>query len=584
MRESRGQKVEMPLTTRKRLGDCLLEAGLITLDHLKIALDEQKRLRKRLGETLLALKIISESHLARGLSTQLGYPFLDLKMTIIDPDGVMAVSESLARRYLAMPVALKNRSLTVAMADPLDYEAVRDLGFSTGLQVSPAIATPPDVLEAIERHYPLHLSAVGIVKETAQEVTEEALHRILPEITAIAAEAHSLEERSRLAPVIRLVNLIITRGIHRRASDIHIESSQYDFRIRCRTDGLLKEDLRLPSWIHGAVVSRIKILARLDIAERRMPQDGGFRIRVDERELDLRVSTLPTHHGEKVVIRILDPGRIEVSLETLGLSAKDLTHVRSLLQRKQGILLLTGPTGSGKTTTLYAMVQALKSETKNIVTVEDPIEYSLDEINQVQVHPEIDLTFATCLRSILRQDPNVILIGEIRDLETAEIAIRAAMTGHLVLSTLHTNDAPATITRLLDIGIPRYLVASSLIGVIAQRLVRCICPRCKIAVPVSKEGLASLRISSESVKTTLFYQGKGCPFCSNLGYYGRLGLFEMLEITPPLRELIAGRALEQELRSAALAAQMRSLWEDGLEKLKEGVTTLDELLRVVEIP
>lgn len=584
MRESRSQKVEIPLPTRKRLGDCLLEASLITFDHLKIALDEQKRLRKRLGETLLALKIISESHLARGLSAQLGYPFLDLKMTTIDPDGVMAVSESLARRHLAMPVALKSRSLTVAMADPLDYEAVRDLGFSTGLQVIPAVATPQDVLEAIERHYPLHLSAVSIVKETAQEVTEEALYRILPEITAIAAEARSLEERSRLAPVIRLVNLIITRGIHQRASDIHIESSQYDFRIRYRMDGLLKEDLRLPSWIHGAVVSRIKILAKLDIAERRMPQDGGFRIRVDERDLDLRVSILPTHHGEKVVIRILDPGRIEVSLETLGLSAKNLTHVRSLLQRKQGILLLTGPTGSGKTTTLYAMIQALRSETKNIVTVEDPIEYSLDGVNQVQVHPEIGLTFATCLRSILRQDPNVILIGEIRDLETAEIAIRAAMTGHLVLSTLHTNDAPATITRLLDIGIPRYLVASSLIGVIAQRLVRCICSRCKIAVPAPAEGLGSLPIPSDAIKDTPFYHGKGCPSCNYLGYYGRIGLFEMLEITPPLRELISGRASEQELRSAAQASQMRSLWEDGLEKLNEGVTTVDELLRVVEIP
>lgn len=584
MRESRGQKVEIPLPTRKRLGDCLLEASLITFDHLKIALDEQKRLRKRLGETLLALKIISESHLARGLSAQLGYPFLDLKMTTIDPDGVMAVSESLARRYLAMPVVLKSRSLTVAMADPLDYEAVRDLGFSTGLQVIPAIATSQDVLEAIERYYPPHLSAESIVKETVQEVTEETLHRILPEIRAIAVEARSLEERSHLAPVIRLVNLIITRGIKQRASDIHIEPGAADFRVRYRIDGLLKEDLRLPKWIHGAVVSRIKILARLDIAERRMPQDGGFRIRADECEPDLRISALPTQHGEKVVIRILDQGRIAVSLDALGLCVKDLIQVQSFLQRKQGIVLLTGPTGSGKTTTLYAMIQALKSETKNIVTVEDPIEYSLEEINQVQVHPEIGLTFATCLRSILRQDPNVILIGEIRDLETAEIAIRAAMTGHLVLSTLHTNDAPATITRLLDIGIPRYLVASSLIGVIAQRLVRCICSRCKIAAPASDEGLASLRIPSESVKTTPFYHGKGCPSCNYLGYYGRIGLFEMLEITPPLRELISGRASEQDLRSVALAAQMRSLWEDGLEKLKEGITTLDELLRVVEIP
>jgi type IV pilus assembly protein PilB len=556
--------------SRLRLGDHLLKAGLVTPEQLARAVEEQKGSGRRLGETLLAQEVISEHQLAQLLSVQLGYPLADLEVLSIDPAGMLVLGESLARRCRAFPLALTDRSLTVAMADPLDYQALKDLEFSTGLQIRPLIATARDILEAVDRHYPLHAS----VKSAIPEMREE-------EISAVRDEARTLEERSRLAPIIRLADFIVARASRLRVSDIHIEPGPHDFRIRYRMDGLLKEDARLSRSFHGPLVSRIKILARLDIAERRMPQDGGFRVKMADHELDLRVSTMPTQHGEKVVIRILDPRQTALSLEGLGFLPEDLDRVRSLLSKKQGVLLLTGPTGSGKTTTLYAMIRSLQSETKNIVTVEDPIEYHLDGINQVQVNPEIGLTFAASLRSILRQDPNIILVGEIRDQETAEIAMRAAMTGHLVLSTLHTNNAPATITRLVDLGIPRYLIAASLAGVISQRLVRVICPRCKITVPSDDLNLKAL-FPSEPAGFPLF-QGKGCPACHHLGYSGRIGLFEIMALTPDLREKTARGESELALRAAAHSGRMKSLGEDGLQKLKQGITSLEELLRVIEI-
>ncbi|MEK6683037.1 MAG: ATPase, T2SS/T4P/T4SS family [Nitrospirota bacterium] len=516
------------------------------------------------------------------MSAQLEYPFVDLSSTALDPAVVMAIPETLAKKQCAIPVSLEHRTLTVAMVDPLDCECLRDLGFASGFRIQPVTATRKDILEAIERYYNLNASVESIVQETAQDY-DEALLQIIPEISPTAADAQSLEERSRLAPVIRLANLIMTKAIRRRASDIHIEPTQRDFRVRYRIDGLLKEDLRLPKWIQGALISRMKILGKLDIAERRMPQDGAVRVRSDSREIDLRLSTLPTQYGEKMVIRVLDQGRMVVSLDTLGISPHNLSQVRSLMRRKQGIILVTGPTGSGKTTTLYSMIHAMRDEVTNIVTVEDPIEYSLDGINQVQINTAIGLTFAGCLRSILRQDPNVILIGEIRDLETAEIAFRAAMTGHLVFSTVHTNDAPSTITRLVDLGVPRYLVASLVMGVIAQRLVRCVCPRCKTVMPPPMESLVSLKIPVDSIKNVPFYYGKGCAYCNDLGYQGRTGLYEVLEMTLRLRDLIATGAAEHDLRSTALASKMISLGEDGLNKVRDGITTIEELLRVIEV-
>lgn len=582
MAESKSQKQMTEFKGKKRLGDFLFGAGLITHDQLKRALDEQKRLGKKLGETLIALRIISENALAQALSTQLGHPFLDLSSTALEPDIVMAIPETLAKKQCAIPVSLENKTLTVAMVDPLDYECIRDLGFASGFRIQPAIATRKDILEAIDRYYNLNSSVESIVQETAQQY-DDSLLQIIPEIGPAAADADSLEERSRLAPVIRLANLIMTKAIRLRASDIHIEPCQRDFRVRYRIDGLLKEDLRLPKWIQGALLSRMKILGNLDIAERRMPQDGAVRVRSDDREIDLRLSTLPTQYGEKMVIRVLDQGRLVVSLNTLGISPQSLSMLQSLMRRKRGIILVTGPTGSGKTTTLYSMINAMRDEVTNIVTVEDPIEYNLDGINQVQINAAIGLTFAGCLRSILRQDPNVILIGEIRDLETAEIAFRAAMTGHLVLSTVHTNDAPSTITRLIDLGVPRYLVASLLMGVIAQRLVRSVCPRCKTVMPPPLESLLSLRISPDSVKNVSFYYGKGCSYCNYLGLQGRTGLYEVLEMTPRLRDLVTTGSAEHDLRSTALASKMISLGEDGLNKVKQGITTIEELLRVIEI-
>jgi len=581
VKEKENEKGQAP-QQKKRLGDILFEAGLITQDQLKKALDEHRRSGKRLGEILIQLKIATESAIAQTLSSQLGFPYVDLATVAIGPEATALIQESLAKKHQAIPIAIENGSLLVALVDPLDYESIRDLGFSSGYTIRPVIATRKDILEAIERHYNLDSSVESIVQDSAREF-EDSLIQIIPELSVSRDESRSLEEKSRLAPVIRLANLIMTKAIKMRASDIHIEPLQREFRVRYRIDGILKEDLHLPKWVQGALVSRIKILAKLDIAERRMPQDGAVRVKSDSREIDLRISVIPTQYGEKVVIRILDQGRVVISLDSLGFSMKDLKQIQSFIRRRKGIILLTGPTGSGKTTTLYSMISAIKSEEVNIVTVEDPIEYNLDGINQIQVNSEIGLTFASCLRSILRQDPNVILIGEIRDLETAEIAFRAAMTGHLVLSTLHTNDAAGTITRLIDIGVPRYLVASLLIGVIAQRLVRTVCPKCKEPRNPPVESMIGLQLPLEAMATSKFYYGKGCHYCNFIAYYGRMGLFEILELTPRIREMIITGASEQDLRSAALAAKMSSLGEDGLNKVRNGLTTIEELMRVIEL-
>jgi type IV pilus assembly protein PilB len=575
------EKVQPP-QQKKRLGDILCEAGLITQDQLRKALEEHRGGGKRLGEILIQLKIATESAIAQTLSRQLGFPYFDLMTVPVDPEAIALIPETLAKKHQAIPIAIENSLLLVAFSDPLDYESIRDLGFSSGYTIRPVIATRKDILEAIERHYNLDSSVESIVQDSAREF-EDALIQIIPEVSVAPGEKRSLEEKSRLAPVIRLANLIMTKAIKMRASDIHLEPSQQEFRIRYRIDGILKEDMRLPKWVQGALVSRIKILAKLDIAERRMPQDGAVRVKSDDREIDLRISVVPTQYGEKVVIRILDQGRVVISLDSLGLLPPDLKRIQSFVRRRKGIILLTGPTGSGKTTTLYGMINAIKSKEINIVTVEDPIEYNLEGINQIQVNSDIGLTFAHCLRSILRQDPNVILIGEIRDLETAEIAFRSAMTGHLVLSTLHTNDAVGSVTRLIDIGIPRYLVASLLIGAIAQRLVRTVCPRCKEPQNPSVESMIGLQLTPETMATAKFYYGKGCNYCNFIGYHGRTALFEILEPTQRMREMIIAGASEQDLRSVAITADMSSLSKDGLNKVKNGLTTIEELMRVIEL-
>lgn len=583
-------------TGRRRLGDVLVETGLLTQTHIQRALNEQRKIGKRLGEVLIELQMISEKQMAQSLAAQLGLRYTEPTAAPIDPALLLLIPESLAKRHLVVPLEIQNKKLRVAMVDPLDYESINDLQFQAGMAIHPSIATRRAVLETIERNYRLDSSVEKIVEASAKDFGGASIQVVSPleEGNLLHAEVRSLEERSRLAPVIQLANLILSKAITLQASDIHIEPGTKDFRVRYRIDGLLKEEMRLPKWVQNPLVSRIKILAKLDIAERRLPQDGAVRVVVEDHEVDLRVSILPTHYGEKVVLRILDQARILIQLDQIGLDEKALRTIRQMIKKKKGMILVTGPTGSGKTTTLYAIINELKSETKNLTTVEDPVEYTIEGVNQVQINSEIGLTFAATLRSILRQDPNIILIGEIRDLETAEIAFRAAMTGHLVLSTLHTNDAVSTITRLIDIGIPRYLVSSAVVGIVAQRLVRKLCLKCRVEDPSGgkpsgkplspPDGSApSARSSFPAFMEGAFFQEKGCAACRYTGFSGRCGIFELFTLSTKLRELIAGGATEQEVRSMAAGFGMSTLEEDGFQKVKQGVTTTEEVIRVVEM-
>jgi len=555
----------------KKLGEFLSQSGYVSQGQVSRALIEQKRSGKKIGEILSQLKFVSEERISQSIASIHGLRYIVPSEKLIEPDLFLLVPEWLARRHFSVPIEVKNKELTVAMADPLNYESLNDLRFYSGMAISPVIATRKEILETIEHSYKFDTSSVEkIVKASAKDFETGSL-QVMTDLedssSKLKSEARSLEERSLLGPVVQLANLILGKAIKMRASDIHIEPAQKEFRVRYRIDGLLKEEMRLPKWVQNPLVSRIKIIATLDISERRLPQDGAVRVVTEGREVDLRVSTLPTTHGEKVVLRILDQSKIQVDLDHIGLLGKDLETVRKMIKKHKGMILVTGPTGSGKTTTLYSILKELKTVTTNITTVEDPVEYTVEGINQIQINPSVGLTFSSVLRSILRQDPNIIFVGEIRDKETAEIAFRAAMTGHLVLSTVHTNDAPSTITRLVDIGIPRFLVASSLLGVVAQRLVRKRCLKCK-KTPASP--------SSEKEA------GAGCPSCNHSGYSGRMGVFEVLPVTPKIRELISSGGSEQEIRSASLAIGLTSMEEDGLLKYRQGQTTKEEVSRVVE--
>src|SRR2546428_200321 len=472
---------------RRKLGQVLMEARLLSQDQLTKALEECARSGKRLGEYLVDQGIVSEHDLTSCLSNQLGFLFVDLAKEALNPELSSTIPEPLAKRYQAVPLRQEGKSLTVAMDNPLDFEAIQDISFFSGCAVKPVLAARSVIKEALEKIY------------VKQEI-EVAIDRITG-----------------------------------------------------------------------------------DSAERRLPQDGAIRLKIEKREIDLRVSSMPTLHGEKIVFRVTDQSKSLIRLETIGLSEKDYATINSFTQRHKGLILVTGPTGSGKTTTLYALINAIKSPTLNLITVEDPVESDIEGINQTQVNPDTGLTFARALRTILRQDPDVVLVGEIRDQETAEIAIRAAMTGHLVLSTLHTNDAPSAITRLINIGIPRYLVASLVEGVIAQRLVRTICSHCKEKATPDPATLMTLRIPPEALTNVQFYAGKGCAQCGKTGYLGRMAIMEIVDPTARMREMISAEASEQELRLAALPAQMTTLGEDGLNKAKAGITTLEELLRVIEV-
>jgi len=531
----------------KKIGEMLVAEGIIGEDVARRVLEEQKRIPVRFGALLVNSNLVSEGDIARALSRQYGLEYVDVNKLSIVSEALSAIPEDMAKRHLILPVRIENKTLVAVISDPLNIEGVQEMEFSCGMNIHPLIGDQGAVTEAITYHYKYDASVENITDFFPSAVN-------IPDI----------EKGEQSAPIIKLVNLLLTEAVENRASDIHIEPSKDFVVVRFRIDGVLMERTRLSPWVQGPITSRIKILARLNIAEKRLPQDGGFRSRIAGRDIDMRVSTLPVSVGEKTVIRILDQSHTTALLEDLGLSEKDYVRMQTLIQRKKGIILVTGPTGSGKTTTLYAMINKIKSGMINIVTVEDPVEYNIQGINQVQVRSDIGLTFARCLRSILRQDPDVILIGEIRDEETAEIAFRAAMTGHLVLSTLHTNDAVSTITRLVDIGIPRYIIASTVIGILSQRLVRRLCPACK------KTGEDNS------------YLPQGCYLCNRTGYHGRVGVFEVFTITPGIRETIVSGGQEGAIKDAAAGQGIDNLLDDAFDKVKKGVTTPEEVYRVVE--
>ncbi|MEN2983450.1 MAG: type II secretion system ATPase GspE [Dictyoglomaceae bacterium] len=555
---------------RKLLGEILIEEGIITKEQLEIALEESHKRAKPLGETLLELKYINDYQLAQVLSIQLGFPFKSLKEIKIDPEIAKMINFSKAKQDLILPLYKENNRIVVAMVDPANIMALDDIKMITKSEVEPVVVPKNEFLEVINRLW------------KSQEMKEiiEDFKKVEEEETQ-ALEVSEEEIREETGPTAKLVNSLLLEAVEQGASDIHIEPMEKGVRVRFRVDGILHQVANFAKKYHAPIVSRIKIISDMDIAERRVPQDGRIKMVIKGNTYDFRVSTLPGVFGEKVVLRILGRGEISLSLESLGFREENYKKYLKMLKTPYGIILVTGPTGSGKSTTLYASLNMINSPDINIITVEDPVEYQLFGIHQVQVNPKAGLDFATALRSILRQDPDVILVGEIRDEETARIAIQAALTGHLVLSTLHTNDAPSTITRLIDMGIEPFLISSSLLGAVAQRLVRKICLNCKTPYEPNSEELeileSHLRID---VKNITLYKGKGCPNCNNRGYKGRTAIHEVMVIDDDIRELILKKVSKETIREAARRKGMNTLREDGLFKVLEGITTIEEVMRV----
>ncbi|MCS7233859.1 MAG: GspE/PulE family protein [Synergistetes bacterium] len=548
---------------RKRLGELLLEAGAITRSQLDKALEEQKKTGERLGVVLAKQGILTEKEIASVIAKQLNIPFVSIRKEKIDPKVLSLVPESFARRHVLIPIEIKNNKLFVAMSDPLNVVAKDELSLLTGYDIEVAVASGSEIKQLIEELYGMKGKVDALIREKIETKEEPST-----DITVTEDE---------LAPIIQVVNGIISQALLERASDIHIEPQEDNIVIRFRIDGVLRKVMVLHKGIHPLITTRIKVMAGMNIAEKRLPQDGRVLISNNGRDIDLRVSSLPTIFGEKIVMRILNRDDVLIGLEKLGFWEDALEKVKSLLSKPYGMILVTGPTGSGKTTTLYSMLKELNTVEKNIITVEEPVEYQLEGINQVQVNEKIGLTFSNILRHVLRQDPDVIMIGEIRDKETAEIAIRSALTGHLVLSTLHTNDAPSSITRLVDMGIEPYLVASSLIGVIAQRLVRKICPSCK---EIHAVGEKNIIIAEKFESLVSYYLGKGCEECGNTGYKGRTGIFEIMLVSEETQRLTIERAPASKIRIQAIKEGMITIREDGIRKVKAGITTPEEVLRV----
>lgn len=556
---------------RKSLGESLVEEGIITLGQLKQAQDEEKHSGQRLRNSLVKMGFIAEDDLVAFLSEKLGLPRIELENYLIDPKIVELVPEALARKYELIPVLKIGNRLTCAMVDPWNVFALDEIRARTGLVIDPAVATESEIRKALGEYY----GAKGSMADLIKAIDEKKLGLEPGE----EIDTKKLQGISDEPVVIRLVHLIIMQAIKDGASDIHIEPEENTLEMRFRVDGILREINAPPKHLQSAIISRIKIMASLNIAERRAPQDGRFTVNLEGRQVDVRVSCVPTIYGENVVLRLLDVSNALLGLEQLGLSKEALSRYYKLITRPHGIILVTGPTGSGKTTTLYASLSKINTPEKNIITIEDPVEYKLSGIRQIQVDGKVNLTFANGLRSILRQDPNIIMVGEIRDSETAEIAIQAALTGHLVFSTLHTNDAPGAITRLIDMGIEPFLASSSVIGVLAQRLVRKICPDCKEEYAPTQEALKDMGLLNEP-QGEVFYRGKGCVKCLDSGYKGRIGIYEFMLIDDMIRNSIIAKTPTDEIRKLACSAGMATLMQDGIEKIRQGLTTVEEVLRV----
>ncbi len=564
---------------RKRLGEILIAGGLISPTQLEEALALQKSLGLRLGEVLIKQGVVSEEDILRTMQSQLlGLPSIDLSRVVVPEQILKLLPENVVRKYSVLPVEMSNAQLLVAMSDPTDYFAIDDLRLAAGMMVKPCLAKKGDILKAIDRYYG-RSEAEKAARDYAKQSGMLPLNVTSQATSMGAVGAEDVDEQS--TPIIKFLNTIIENAVNNHVSDIHIEPIDEELRVRFRIDGVLREIMRTPVSMANPVVSRVKIMADLNISERRLPQDGRISYLIGDKVIDFRVSTTPTMYGEKVVLRILDKSSVILETEALGLVENDRKTFEDLITRPYGIVLVTGPTGSGKTTTLYTALNILNSPEKNIVTLEDPVEFNFKGVNQMQVNPKAGLTFAAGLRSLLRQDPDIIMVGEMRDNETAQIAVRSALTGHLVLSTIHTNDAASSITRLMDMEIEPFLLSASVIGIISQRLVRRICPQCAMEYEASAMEHSLIGIPNEN--HFVLKKGQGCSYCIKSGYKGRIAIFEIMPISAGHRQLIERRATVDELRNYAIDQGMTTLKNAAIRLVLEGVTTVDELLRVTYV-
>jgi type IV pilus assembly protein PilB len=557
----------------KRIGDYLLEDGIITPAQLNEALRVSRQKGERLGKILVELGFTSEADIAEALARQYGIPFVIMNEVIIEPHVLKQIPESLARRWKVIPISIEEKNLSVAMVDPLDVVAIDELKKATGYNVLPSVTTETELMSAVEQYYGVRGSLEEVIHKA--EGTEIGLTKGEEELP------ETLERIASEAPVVQLVNLLIAQAVRDGASDLHIEPDEDVLRVRMRVDGVLHEVTKLELKLHPAVISRLKIMGDLNIAEKRVPQDGRFVVKVGQRDIDIRLSTLPIIFGEKAALRLLDKGKGILKLEQLTPLTDTLKVLSSMIRRPYGMILLTGPTGSGKTTTAYTLLSILNTIKKNIVTVEDPVEYHIKLINQLQVNPKAGVTFANALRHVLRQDPDIIMIGEIRDKETAEIAIQAALTGHLVISTVHTNTAIGTVSRLLDMGIEPFLISSAIACIAGQRLIRSICKGCKKPFKPTPEFLAKLRIAPAQKQPTLF-KGEGCPLCKGTGYKGRFGIFEILIIDKEIRNLMLSKSDANFILGVAVKKGFRPLRQEGMRAVLAGYTTYEELLQATQ--